>query len=162
MKPEIERKFRLNPVPAILQKLEGTVPILQGYLETPDSFEIRVRAKGDNEFTLGTKNQGNLVRLEWEVPIPKEVWGNFWDVVKDRIYKKRRIIPYRGYKLEVDYYLGRLYGLTVVECEFVSTEEAEAFRLPDWLARVAVEVTDDPRYKNRNLAKLESLQELSV
>lgn len=160
MKPEIERKWRLDPAPKLDIPVEHS--ILQGYLGTPDNFEIRVRCVGEDEFYLCSKNSENLVRMEWEVPIPKEVWGNFWDLVQNYLCKKRRVVTHNGYRLEIDFYLGRLYGLTIVECEFVSEEEALAFELPEWLASCAVEVTDDPRYKNRNLAKLGSLKELSM
>lgn len=61
--------------------------------------------------------------------------------------------------LEIDSYLDTLDGLYILECEFKSIEAADAFELPPW-ASGAMEVTYDPRYKNKNLAQLTSLDEL--
>lgn len=163
VRPEIERKWRLYGVSGSFHFGDTVINILQGYLETPDSYEIRLRCKNGSECSLGVKSSGALVRSEWETPVPVEVFDKFWRMTKDRIHKKRRIFTHNGYKLEVDFYMGsRLSGLIIIECEFISKEEAAAFQLPDWLRPHVKEVTYDLRYKNRNLACLGSLQELSM
>ena len=60
-------------------------------------------------------------------------------------------------KFEFDEYKLGLFGLVIVECEFSTREEAEAFVLPDWVGH-ATEVTKDPRYKNQMLARFGSLK----
>lgn len=46
-------------------------------------------------------------------------------------------------------YEGELAGLVVAEVEFLSEEESEKFIAPDWFG---ADVTDDKKYKNKNLA----------
>ena len=50
---------------------------------------------------------------------------------------------------ELDIFKGRLEGLVMVEVEFGSEAEAEAFVPPAWFG---VEVTADPRYRNSYLS----------
>ena len=51
--------------------------------------------------------------------------------------------------IELDVYDGALTGLLTAEVEFASLEASVAFRPPPWLNR---EITEDKRYKNKNLA----------
>ena len=52
--------------------------------------------------------------------------------------------------IEVDVFEGNLSGLVMAEIEFASVEASQDFRPPPWFSR---EVTDDARYKNKNLAQ---------
>jgi len=47
-------------------------------------------------------------------------------------------------------YAGDLAGLTMIDVEFGSEAAAERVRPPGWFGR---EITDDPRYRNRRLAR---------
>ena len=51
---------------------------------------------------------------------------------------------------ELDVYHGELTGLVTVEVEFSSLEEAESFSPPAWFGE---DITEDKRYKNKNLAR---------
>lgn len=148
--PEIERKFFFVEMPPVDEISEIGVEIIQGYLFTEDG-EVRVRQKGIS-FFLTVKGEGDLSRNEWESPIPEWVFKTLWPKTEGRrIEKTRYSIYYQGLTLEVDEYYGRLEGLFTLECEFPIEEAAYEFILPAW-AVSAVDVTDDPAYKNKNLA----------
>ena len=57
-----------------------------------------------------------------------------------------------GLEYIVDVFHEYLNGLVMMEIEFPSLEEANAYTLPDW-AKSAHEVTEDTRYTNSSLAK---------
>jgi adenylate cyclase len=154
---EIERKWRLRFIPGELHK--HSVLIEQGYVLTGDP-ELRLRRQ-DNDFLMTVKGEGDIERLEWNSRIPSWVFDSLWPKVICSLRKLRMTIGYQNYDLvlEIDTYLDALDGLLILECEFKSIEAAEAFQLPDW-ASGAMEVTYDPRYKNKNLAQLTSLDEL--
>jgi len=70
--------------------------------------------------------------------------------VKTRIVKKTRYyIPYNNVQIELDIFEGKLEGLVVAEVEFKSFDDIKNFITPSWFG---LDVTDDKRYKNKNLA----------
>lgn len=74
------------------------------------------------------------------------------------IEKNRYDIPlYDGLIAELDIYHGDLEGLIIVETEFKTEEQADSFIVPDWFGE---EITENKRYKNKNLARLENVQDL--
>lgn len=149
MNQEIERKFLVKEVPENLNKHPST-EIIQGYLAiTEDGTEVRVRKKGDGYF-LAVKNGFGLQRQEVEIDISRDQFEKLWSMTKGRgIEKVRFEIDYSGMKIELDIYKGILNGLIVAEVEFLSIDEARSFIPPDWFGR---EVTEDERFKNKNLA----------
>lgn len=145
---EHELKFLLSGKPAI-DLGEGT-PIAQGYIFAEDD-EMRVRKIGDT-MCIYYKSSGDLSRYEWKRDIPQPVFDGLWPKTEHRrVYKTRYHIHHNGYLLYVDEYQDHLLGLYVVECEFRHPEEASDFVLPDW-AEGAIDVTNNPAYKNKNLA----------
>ena len=141
---EIERKWVLPGPPSVLKgKVE---PIAQGYIFT-DNGELRLRSKGSHYY-LTVKGDGDIIRDEWEVEIPKWVFETLWPKTEGKRVEKVR---YTLGRLEIDVYGGHLTGLVTLECEFPNESEAARFRLPQW-AVSAVEVTNDKAYKNKNLA----------
>jgi CYTH domain-containing protein len=166
---EIERKWRLDSLPKFCTN-DLRQEINQGYIFDGE-FELRLRriagyGIGEAVHYLTTKGSGHLARHEWESEIPQWVFEGLWEkaahtLMKDRftIYRVGRnpdgSVPIR--KFEFDEYKLGLFGLVIVECEFSTKEEAEAFVLPDWVGH-ATEVTKDHRYKNQMLARLGSLQ----
>lgn len=152
---EIERKFRLPAMPPAELYLDyREVPcayIDQAYLVISNEREVRIRRKGTRYF-LTIKGPGALCREEVETEITKR---NFEDLLPTAIgsiiHKYRYTFRNNGNVLEVDEYNHHLTGLYILECEFPSIEAAAAFHLPAWAAG-AVEVTNDGRYKNKNLA----------
>jgi adenylate cyclase len=149
MNQEIERKFLVKELPENLSKYPST-EIIQGYLAiTEDATEVRVRKKGDRYF-LTVKSGFGLQRQEVEIDISKDQFEKLWSMTEGRrIEKVRSEIDHSGMKIELDIYKGILNGLIVAEVEFLSIDQAKSFIPLDWFGR---EVTEDERFKNKNLA----------
>jgi adenylate cyclase len=147
---EIERKFLVEHVPTDLDS-HPYDEIEQGYLAiTSDGLEVRVRRYGGHRY-LTIKSGAGRVRVEEEIEIDDRRFGSLWRLTDGRrIHKRRYLIPAEdGRRIELDLYAGPLAGLITAELEFDSAVAAEAFEPPAWFGR---DVTDDPRYKNRQLA----------
>ena len=148
---EIERKWLVGDPPVDL----GTVPsrrIDQGYVAIdPDSTEVRVR-RADAEAVMTVKQGAGGIRAEEEFAIPPDRFERLWPLTAGRrVQKRRHLIPGPdGLTFELDVYGGDLEGLKVVEVEFPDEQAAQSFAAPAWFGR---EVTDDPRYKNQQLAQ---------
>lgn len=107
--------------------------------------EIRLREKAGSYY-LTLKGAGDLVRDELEKPIPWLVFDNSWDsTYGSRVEKYRLKIPYNNFSIEFDVYTDR--NLMMAEIETPSIEIAES------LKPLGKDVTNDPRYKNKNLAR---------
>lgn len=146
---EIERKYLVASLPPDLEKYPNA-RILQGYLGiAADSSEARVRCHGEN-CTLTVKQGVGRTRREDEIFITQALFDSLWPLSETRrIEKIRYQLPLERQTLEVDRYLGDLSGLVVVEVEFENEIEADAWQPPPW---VGSEVTNDPSYKNQQLA----------
>jgi len=145
---EIERKWLVSELPDV-PGLKGQ-EVIQGYIAvTSDGTEVRLRQKGDTYF-LTTKSAGGLVREEIEVELTKSQYDALWQTTADRrIEKTRYELTDNGTKIEIDVYKGDLAGLIVAEVEFSSVRDSEKFSPPAWFGQ---EVTEDKRFKNKNLA----------
>ena len=146
---EIERKFLVALPPEDLEA-HPAKPILQGYVAIgTEGTEVRLRRKGERYFETVKSGRG-LERAESEIELTREQFNDLWPAVGDRqVEKTRYLIPLGDLTVELDVYAGRLSGLVTAEVEFASVAASSAFEPPLWLG---VEVTEDERYKNRNLA----------
>ncbi|MFY2826301.1 CYTH domain-containing protein [Ruegeria sp. MALMAid1280] len=149
MSTEIERKFLVADLP----DLSGTekAVVRQGYLTAPDdSTELRLRQKNDTYY-LTLKGGGALVRVEREAEISAEQFDTFWPETDGRRVEKERFtgqLP-DGRVFELDVFQGDLAPLRLVEIEFQTEAEAEAYTPPEWFG---ADVTADKRYKNKMMA----------
>lgn len=155
MGDEIERKFIVD-----LEEYTRDInifpseEIFQGYLDSNNpGVEKRVRKKGD-EYTFTIKDKGGLKRKEKIKKISKERFESLWELTGGRrIRKTRYYIPFFTIRktIELDVYHDQLEDLVTAEIEFETVEEA-MLKMPSvhWFAK---EVTEDKRYKNRNLAE---------
>lgn len=143
---EIERKFLLLSE----EWKEGAVGVhyAQCYLNQKKST-IRVRIAGEKGFlTIKGKTKG-ISRKEFEYEIPLEDAREMFEFSQTAVVEKYRYkIEYGGKIWEIDEFLGENAGLVVAEVELES--ENEEFEKPQWIGE---EVTDDPRYRNSNLAE---------
>jgi adenylate cyclase len=147
MNIEIERKFLVDNPPDL--ENFSSEEILQGYLLITDEKEIRIRKKGSAYFQ-GVKVGRGLSRQEIESEIGMFQFEELWPETEGRRIEKRRYkIYYDGILIELDVYTGKLSGLITAEVEFKSEEESRLFEPPPWFGP---EVTQDDRYKNKNLA----------
>ena len=141
---EIERKFLINKLP----DLSGYkyVDIQQGYLST--NPVVRIRKKND-KYILTYKGSGLMAREEIEAALTEEAYQHLLGKIDGRpITKRRYLIPYDPYTIELDVFSGHKEGLIMAEVEFPSVEEANAFVAPDWFGE---DVTKDSRYHNSNM-----------
>ncbi len=146
---EIERKYLVKSLPENIESYPCK-EIKQGYLAvTEDGTEVRVRKKGDKYYQTVKIGEGK-VRLEHEIELSEEQFEKMWGATEGRRVEKLRYkIDYDNYVIELDVYKGELDGLLTAEVEFNSEEDSNNFTPPDWFKE---EVTEDERYKNKNLA----------
>lgn len=156
---EIERKFLIaRPDEALLvEKSTARLAIAQLYLRggaQGENRRIRRTREGERERYYYTEKQRltAVTRIEREREISR---GEFEALAAEAddslrpIEKTRWLVPYGGHTLEIDlfpFWTDRAF------CEAELQREDEPLALPDWL-HVYREVTDDPRYTNRALAR---------
>lgn len=149
---EIERKFLLNDFvkQIILSNKLQPHQLKQYYVKVGD-VEERYRRQDDLYFhTIKRRVDDGLQRDEIETECTQDDFeANKHHIVGDIIEKDRHVLPYGGYKIEIDIYRGALEGLIIGEVEFPTKEEADAFIPPDFFG---IEITWDKRYKNQSLA----------
>jgi adenylate cyclase len=144
---EIERKFRVARLPT---GLGNGASLRQAYVAVEGDVEVRVRSDGTHH-VLTVKGGGGLERAEVEVAIDAAAFDELWGLAGDRhLEKTRHRVDLDGLTAELDLYTGPLAGLAVVEVEFPSRREAEAFDPPDWFG---VELTGEPGWSNAALAR---------
>lgn len=143
---EIERKFLIKKIPTDLSSYPSH-HIEQAYLS--EEPVVRIRKKND-DYILTYKSKGLMVREEYEAPLNAASYLHLREKADGKIITKRRyLIPYLNYTIELDVFEGDMAPLVLAEVEFDTREEALAFCPPDWFAK---DVTDDPRYHNVNMA----------
>lgn len=145
---EIERKFLIEDVPEDLNAYPCR-HLEQGYLCTGPVVRIR---KDDDKYELTYKSKGMMVREEYNLPLTKEAYEHLKTKVDGRIItKKRYMIPYENYTIELDIFEGDLAPLLLAEVEFPTEEEAKSFNPPDWFAE---DVTFSALYHNSFLSQM--------
>lgn len=144
---EIERKFLVKTLPENLESFPCR-HLEQGYLCTAPV----VRVRRDNEkYELTYKSGGMMAREEYNLPLTQEAYEHLKVKTDGRLICKRRyMIPYESYMIELDVFEGDLAPLIIAEVEFDSVETANNFTAPDWFGE---DVTYDGRYHNSYMSK---------
>ena len=146
---EIERKFLVDKPPDTNQSVSRK-DVVQGYLAIEDSGTVVRLRRMDNRYFQTVKGAGHMVRMEREIEITAEQFGELWPATDGRRVAKTRFeMPHNGLTIELDVYRSRLQGLYTAEVEFKSITESETFVPPAWFG---AEVTHDHRYKNSYLS----------
>lgn len=146
---EIERKFLIRD-DSWRSQAKHSVRYRQAYLNHETSCSVRVRISGEAAWlnikgaTIGAE------RLEFEYEIPLQDAHDMLDKLsKTPVLEKVRYFVEAGpHTFEIDVFEGDNAGLVVAEIEL--DEVGEHFERPDWLG---LEVTEDPRYYNTQLAR---------
>ena len=154
---EIERKYLVKFMPERFYAYEHK-ELEQAYLSFggEDEIEKRIRlmrSRSTVHYLYTEKSDGTLSREENEFEISKKEFDKLsGEAVSKFVRKSRYYIPVSDGTLlaELDVFHGELSGLVTVEVEFDSLDASEAFTAPDWFGD---EITEDKRYKNKNLAK---------
>jgi adenylate cyclase len=146
MPVEIERKFLVRG-----ESWRGgaAISIRQGYLAAGPSLSVRVRRAGAAAF-ITVKGGAGLVRAEYEYAIPPADADEMLAQLcrHPLVEKQRHEVRFAGLDWVVDEFEGALAGLVLAEIELDDPEQPVP--LPPW---VGLEVTEDPRYLNANLAQ---------
>lgn len=145
---EIEHKFLLTNE-MWRQQIYDSIQYRQGYLSSQPNSSIRVRISNDHAWlniksaTIGTQRY----EYEYEIPLPdaNEILNKLCR--KPLIEKTRHLIKTAQHTWEIDEFSGSNQGLIIAEIEL--SAPGEIFEKPAWLG---VEVTNDLRYYNNNLA----------
>ena len=131
---------------------QGYLPVAKGKeltdrLTTLDfePSEIRLRSISE-KFYLTVKSDGALSREELETELKKVEFDKYWPETKGRrVEKIRSKKHFNELCLEFDVYIDR--DLIICEAEFASEKLAKAFE------SLGLDVTENKKYKNKNLAK---------
>ena len=145
---EIERKF-LVADDSWRAGVQSSQRVVQGYLATTDRATVRARVKGERGYLTIKGMTKGITRSEYEYEIDADdaerIIASFAE--GPVIDKVRHLVPVGDHTWEVDVFAGENEGLVMAEVELADT--AEDFQLPGW---AGLEVSDDPRYYNVNLA----------
>jgi len=142
---EIERKFLVRG-----EEWRQPLPtrICQGYLNRDKGRTVRVRISNDKAYLTVKGPTRGATKLEFEYEIPLSDAEQLLALCDGPILEKNRhVLVHAGLTWEVDEFLGANAGLVVAEVEL--EKEDQLFERPKW---VGVEVTEDARYFNSNLA----------
>lgn len=144
---EIERKFTIIRLPENMRDYPYQ-HIEQGYLSTEPVVRIR---RQDDTYLLTYKGSGMMVRTEYNLPLTKDAYEHMKPKADGIVItKKRYLIPYESYTIELDVFENELEGLIIAEVEFATEEEATAFCPPPWFKE---DVTFDQCYHNNYLSQ---------
>ena len=144
---EIERKFLIKELPANLDSYPMR-QLEQGYLCTGPVVRIR---RDNDKYELTYKGNGSMVREEHNLPLTESAYEHLKKKIDGRlISKKRYMIPFETYTIELDIFEGDLAPLVLAEVEFSSEAEANSFTPPDWFAE---DVTFSSLYHNSFLSQ---------
>lgn len=170
---ETERKFLVD-TDSLLEHVDLESPdikrrqIKQFYVaKNDDGSETRIRSINNSIFQQTKKSAGTIQREEDTILLdhmtPKVFEVSFEEKGIGHIIEKTRyIIPNEdGRSIEIDVYGGNLEGLVTAEIEFKGRDaliKAQAWQpSKPWLQK---EVTEDGRFKNKNLSLLGGIQDL--
>lgn len=147
---EIERKYLVDRhnIPGDLDSY-AYHDIEQAYLNTQPVVRVR---KSDEEYFLTYKSKGFIERAEYNLPLDEKSYYHLLKKADGNIITKRRyLIPYGKYTIELDVFDGAFEGMVLAEVEFESLEEANAFTAPEWFID---DVTFSTKYHNSTLSKI--------
>ena len=170
---EIEKKFFVKEIPENLEQYD-VYQLEQGYLCSYPTVRIR---KCDEDYFLTYKSKGTSRKEHKNIIVNNEVElelnENSYETLKTKIdgklvVKDRYVIPIQDDLVaEMDIFKGHLEGLKMVEVEFDNEDQAISFIPPDSFGVAEAsetyfgkDVSDDHRFRNVNLASIDSLEEL--
>ena len=161
---EIERKFLVRVVgdPAA-EPGARTLELLQEYLVDDGTGTRRVRRTDDGSdvryHTAAKRDIAPGVREEIEREIAVAEWSELRrgaDPDRHAVVKTRYVVPSGGRIWEIDVFAGPLAGLALAEVELASEDELHLELHPPACIVIERDVTDDARYGNAALARLDA------
>jgi len=132
-----------------------SIEIEQVYLSIEKSSEERIRKYGDKYIRTIKEGEGK-VRNEKDWVIDRQTFEKEASerTIGNMIKKMRYVFKNDDFKeICIDKYDANLSPLKVAEITFLSFSDSINFNMPSWLKKfIKKEVTEDKRYKNKNLA----------
>ena len=112
---------------------------------------VRIR-RSNNDYYMTYKGDGLMAREEYNLPLTEEAYTHLRPKIDGLLIAKTRYLIPLNDKLtaELDIFEEDLKGLVIVEVEFDSIEEANAFTSPDWFGE---DVTNSGKYHNSYLSQ---------
>ena len=143
---EIERKFLVRALPSGLETYRMHM-IEQAYLNTDPVVRVR---REDDDYYMTYKGRGLIAREEYNLPLNKDAYDHLKGKADGNVISKRRyLIPLGSFTAELDIFEGVFEGLCLVEVEFESLDQAEAFTPPAWFGR---DVSEEGSFQNSRLS----------
>lgn len=131
---EHELTYLAANIPPEINEVEP-VRLLDVYIpDTLNHAKLRLRKKGDNyEITKKTLVDVNDAssQIEQTIVLTQEEFEALAVVSSKRVEKDRYVVQLAGRTAEIDVFLGDLKGLVLIDFEFDTTEEKDAFIAPD-------------------------------
>ena len=139
---EIEKKYKVKKLPDNLEKFEH-LTIEQSYLNKGGA-PIRLRkfiTESGVKYIFSKKipkDQNLLEKTEYNIELSEELYKEFLKAKEGRtIIKTRYKIPLEnGAKMDLDIFHDFFEGLCIAEIEYTSVEQANTFKIPEWLEGV--------------------------
>ena len=150
---EIERKYLLSRLPTFPSPTD-VLEIDQGYLPGTNVLERLRRQRSTNGTTRyfrTVKVGAGVERIELEDETDQRTFDHLWLLTDGRRLRKRRYLVPNGADIwEIDEFTDRTLVLAELEIDAPDTR----ITFPGWLTPTLVrEVTDEPEYTNRSLAR---------
>lgn len=153
---ETERRFLVHS--ATLDTPVETVFVEQIYLKSTDDKTERIRKRGQDgawTYTRTLKDKkinGSGKEIERQISeLEYEVLKEQADPSRRPIYKKRNYFLWQNQYFELDEFIDPCTGMLILEIEL--DEPGQEVVLPPFI-KIDHEVTDDPTYTNRAIAKI--------
>jgi CYTH domain-containing protein len=132
---ELEKTYLAKFLPPDLANSKYS-DMLDVYLPVSSNHpHLRLRKRGDIlEMTKKTLvNLGDASeQLEQTIVLAQDEFNALLQVEGKRVSKRRHYLKRDNHTIEVDVFQDALAGLVLVDVEFASVEEKEAFRMPDF------------------------------
>lgn len=103
---------------------------------------VRIRKQGDS-YMITKKSpvdESASTQTEQTIPLTKDEYDALSLVSKKQIEKVRYYYPFNGRMVEIDVFQGDLVGLVLVDVEFESSDDMEAFPIPEFCL---VDITEE-------------------
>ncbi|MBO5349884.1 MAG: adenylate cyclase [Clostridia bacterium] len=152
---EIEKKYKVKRLPQNLDKYEHKT-IEQSYLNKGGApIRLRKIIKGENVQWIFSKKariaEGSFECIEHNIKLPENIYQELLNAKEGRTIIKTRykITLQSGLNVELDVFHGFFEGVCIAEIEYKSVEQANNYRVPEWLGE---EVTNLEKLANGYMA----------
>ncbi len=152
---EIEKKYKVKRLPKNLDEFEHKI-IEQSYLNKGGApIRLRKFIKEEQIQCILSKKvrvaEGSFECIEHNIQLPENIYQELLNAKEGRIIIKTRYkIPLQnGLNVDLDLFHGFFEGVCIAEIEYKSVEQANDYRVPEWLGE---ELTNSEKLANSYMA----------